>query len=123
MAEQQQCDDSPHVDRVGGLDVEDDHSPIEAPRKPRSAKQVEAFKRCREALLKKCGAKPEPQDQSPEPKAESPEPQPEAPEPTGVKKRGPYKKGPRAYQCHACEQHFESRFDLTNHRRRGKCPA
>ena len=115
------------VDVAGAseLDAGSNEGGIEAPRRPRTEKQREAFARCREALKKKKEAKAAPK---PEPVSENePEPEPEekaptlAPKPRGP--RGPYKKQPKVYACPECNEEFQDRFAKTNHRRRGHCPA
>ena len=115
------------VDVAGAseLDAGSNEGGIEAPRRPRTEKQREAFARCREALKKKKEAKAAPKQ---EPALEpEPEPEPEekaptlAPKPRGP--RGPYKKQPKEYACPECKEVFKDRFAKTNHRRRGHCPA
>jgi hypothetical protein len=115
------------VDVAGAseLDAGSNEGGIEAPRRPRTEKQREAFARCREALKKKKEAKAAPKL---EPVSErEPEPEPEekaptlAPKPRGP--RGPYKKQPKVYACPECNEEFQDRFAKTNHRRRGHCPA
>jgi hypothetical protein len=111
----------PDVAGAGELDPRQPESGLEAPRKPRTEKQREAFAKCREALKKKKEAKAAPK-QEPEPE---PEPSEEAPvlatKPRGP--RGPYKKQPKVYACPDCNEEFKDRFAKTNHRRRGHCPA
>ena len=118
----------PDVARAGELDPRQPESGLEAPRKPRTEKQREAFARCREALKKKKEAKAAPkQEPEPEPVPE-PEPSEEAPvlattPPIKRAPRGPYRKQPKVYACPECNQEFQDRFAKTNHRRRGHCPA
>ena len=113
MADQQPDPPCADVDRPSELC---DKESIEKPKKPRTAAQIAAFERCREARLKKKVEVPTPPPPEPEPE---PKPAP-APE---KKKRGPYRKKDQKYICGTCEELFENRFDLTNHKRRGKCPT
>ena len=119
--------DSVDVAGASELDAGSSEGGIEAPRRPRTEKQREAFAKCREALKKKKEAKAAPKQEpepEPEPSAEAPTLASSNPDPP-IKRgpRGPYKKQPKVYACPDCNEEFKDRFAKTNHRRRGHCPA